>query len=72
MNQTISVVAGLGIGVLVGLFVPFGIAMVLTVGFILIAVVMRPYATVALMALLGMIGVTLVKVYMWNQSVGLT
>ena len=70
MNPVMAAVVGLGIGVLIGLFVPLGIALVLTVGFIVVAMLMRMYATVALMALLGMIGVTVVKMYVWNQTLG--
>jgi hypothetical protein len=68
MNPVMAAVVGLGVGVMIGLFVPFGIALVLTVGFIVVAMLMRMYATVALMALLGMIGVTIVKMYVWNQT----
>ena len=70
MNPVMAAVVGLGIGVMIGLFVPLGIALVLTVGFIVVAMLMRMYATVALMALLGMIGVTVVKMYVWNQTLG--
>ena len=66
-----SAVVGLGVGVMIGLFVPFGIALVLTVGFIIVAMFLRMYATVALMALLGMIGVTVIKVYVYSEAISL-
>lgn len=71
MNPVMGAVVGLGAGVLIGLFVPFGIALVLTVGFIVVAMFLKMYATVALMALLGMIGVTVIEVYVWNQTLGI-
>jgi len=67
-----GIIVGLAIGALIGLFVPFGIAIVLTVGFIVVAMLppFAMYRNVALMALLGMIGVTVIKLYVWNQTLG--
>lgn len=71
MNPVMGAVVGLGAGVMIGLFVPFGIALVLTVGFIVVAMFLKMYATVALMALLGMIGVTVIKLYVYSETINL-
>lgn len=72
MASMIGVLAGLAIGALIGLFVPFGIAIVLVIGFLVIAILpmTKAFRNVALMALLGMIAITIVKLYVWNQTLG--
>ena len=73
MNPTIGILAGLGIGVLIGMFVPIGIAIIISVGFILIALLpmTKMYSVPALAGLLGIIGISIVKMYVWNASAGL-
>lgn len=68
-----GVLVGLAAGALIAMFVPFGVALILVVGFIVIALLpqFKQFKTVALMALLGMIAVTVVKMYVWNQTLGI-
>jgi len=73
MANLFGILGGLALGVLVALFVPFGISVVIVVGLLVVALLpqfMR-YRIPALLALLAIIGVLLVRVYVYKETMNL-
>jgi len=73
MANLFGILGGLALGVLVALFVPFGISVVIVVGLLVVALLpqfMR-YRIPALLALMAIIGVLLVRVYVYKETMNL-
>ena len=70
-NELFGILGGLAMGVLVALFVPFGISVVIVVALLIVALLpqfMR-FRTPALIALITIVGVLLVRVYVYKEAV---
>lgn len=65
-----GILGGLALGVLVAMFVPFGISIVIVVGLIVVIILpqfMR-YRIPATLALLAIVGIMLVRIYVYKQT----
>jgi hypothetical protein len=73
MAGEIGILGGLALGVLVALFAPFVVSVICVVALIVIIILPQfpQYKIPAAMGLLAIIGVTIIRVYVWKQTVTL-
>ena len=73
MANLFGILGGLALGVLVALFVPFGVSIVIVVALLIVALLPQfmAYRVPALLALMAVIGVLLVRVYVYKETMNL-
>lgn len=72
-NNLFGILGGLALGVLVAMFVPFGVSIVIVVGLLIVALLPQfmAYRVPALLALMAIVFVMLVRVYVYKESLNL-
>ena len=71
-NLVVGIIGGLTVGVLVALFAPWSVVLIMTVALLLVAIIpqFESVRIPALMALLTMVGVTIIKFYGLSAIIG--